>query len=108
MHASDQVPRNLELLKASQCLRISWQQGAVTDISFHQLRRFCACAFCRAQGSVGKAELAGSSEVTGIHLMGSSGLQICFSDGHDRGIFPWGYLWAIAEGKGWEHFSETG
>jgi DUF971 family protein len=38
--------------------------------------------------------------------MGSSGVQICFSDGHDRGIYPWGYLWAIATGKGWEHFNE--
>lgn len=107
MLASDHSPQKLELLKDNACLRISWQQGEVTDINYEDLRRYCACAFCRANGSVGKADLAGSSEVTGIHLMGSSGLQICFSDGHDRGIFPWGYLWAIAKGKGWQHFNET-
>jgi DUF971 family protein len=34
--------------------------------------------------------------------VGSVGLQLFFSDGHERGIYPWPYLYALAYG-GAEH-----
>lgn len=40
-----------------------------------------------------------NASVTELVLMGTTGVQIKFSDGHDRGIYPWGYLRAIAQGK---------
>lgn len=109
MLATNDQPQKLELLKGK-CLRISWLQGDTTDIEFKKLREFCACAFCRKRDLVGKALMEPSDagvSVTDIRLMGSSGVQICFSDGHDRGIFPWGYLRAIADGRGLAHFNEN-
>jgi len=109
MLATNDQPQKLELL-IGKCLRISWLKGDTTDIEFQQLREFCACAFCRKRGLVGKSLTetgnAGVS-VTDIRLMGSTGVQFCFSDGHDRGIFPWGYLRAIADGRGLAHYNET-
>jgi len=32
-----------------------------------------------------------------VHLVGDHALNIAFSDGHARGIYPWAYLYRIAE-----------
>jgi DUF971 family protein len=35
--------------------------------------------------------------VTGIEPIGSYAVRLVFSDGHDRGIYPWQYLREIAD-----------
>lgn len=34
--------------------------------------------------------------IVSIRGIGAYGVNIAFSDGHDRGIYPWGYLAALA------------
>ena len=34
-----------------------------------------------------------------ISLVGEVGINIAFTDGHDRGLFPWEYLRSIVEGR---------
>jgi DUF971 family protein len=36
-------------------------------------------------------------------LMGSTGIQVVFADGHDRGIYPWEYLYRIGQGEAMEY-----
>lgn len=66
---------------------------ADTQIISHQrLRGACPCAKCRAARIQGKITLIDADvELIAINPMGY-GLQMVFSDGHDRGIYPWGYL----------------
>ena len=40
-----------------------------------------------------------SNEIKTVNLIGSNALQVVFADGHERGIFPWPYLNAIALGR---------
>lgn len=35
--------------------------------------------------------------ITAVEPVGNYGLRLVFSDGHDRGIFPWSYLSEIGE-----------
>jgi DUF971 family protein len=58
------------------------------------LRAHCRCAFCTKDRRDNIPLLNGHAEiqVTGLEVMGSTGLRFEFSDGHSRGIFPWTYL----------------
>ncbi|XUM22588.1 gamma-butyrobetaine hydroxylase-like domain-containing protein [Bradyrhizobium oligotrophicum S58] len=65
-------------------------------ISAERLRLSCMCAHCK------RARLDGRfpAQFPGIGIVGVSdlgyGLNIAFSDGHNRGIYPKSYLWELA------------
>ena len=57
-----------------------------------KLRSHCRCAGCRADALLGVVSPSCTKvEVLAITPLGY-GLQIHFSDGHNRGIYPWRYL----------------
>ncbi len=58
------------------------------------LREHCRCAFCTKdrRDSIPIIDLQTPIQVTGLEVIGSTGLRFEFSDGHNRGIFPWAYL----------------
>jgi DUF971 family protein len=57
-----------------------------------KLRSHCRCAGCRADALLGVVSPPCTKvEVLAITPLGY-GLQIHFSDGHNRGIYPWRYL----------------
>lgn len=64
-------------------------------LTYRTLRAACPCARCRANRIQGLIPLvAADIEITAINPMGY-GVQLVFSDGHDRGIFPWAFLRAL-------------
>lgn len=79
-------------------LVLNWQDRPAQRFSHAWLRSICPCAFCRADRLRGRS--VGSS--AGIHVTGwqsmGYGLQLRFSDGHDRGIFPWVFLTELESG----------
>jgi len=92
-------PSSVVFKRSRNMLELEWIDGSKTQLSGQSLRRYCACSTCRAKRQVGVDVITDSSVVTDMNLMGSSGLQLVFADGHDRGIYPWRYLLAIAEGR---------
>lgn len=75
-------------------LRIEWTDRAV-ELDGNLLRQHCRCAGCRNLQLQGQSAIAEGISLRAITAMGY-GLQLIFSDGHDRGIFPWPYLEEIA------------
>jgi DUF971 family protein len=67
-------------------------------IAASRLRAACRCADCRREridrGAVRDSDGVAIAEV---HLVGDHALNITFSDGHDRGIYPWSYLRELAQ-----------
>lgn len=65
------------------------------ELAGEDLRSRCRCATCRAAALRGVA----SSQNTHIEVLAITplgyGLQLHFSDGHNRGIYPWSYLLEI-------------
>lgn len=96
-------PRSIHLDPKQAMLSITWSDGSDLRLSGQTLRQYCACSNCRAKNIVGKALVTDSSDIVNIKPVGYSGLQIVFADGHDRGVFPWHYLQAIAAGTALEH-----
>lgn len=75
---------------------LQWADGGELRLSHASLRHHCHCAFCRARQLRGDLMLvAADVRVTGMSAQGY-GLQLVFSDGHDKGIYPWAYLATLA------------
>lgn len=89
------TPRKLHNSREQHQLVIYWQDGQEHSISYQQLRAACRCASCRADRTSGKISLIPADlQLEKINNLGQ-GLQFIFSDGHQRGIFPWQYLYEL-------------
>ncbi|MET3354465.1 UNVERIFIED_ORG: DUF971 family protein [Xanthobacter viscosus] len=79
-------------------LRAALSTPAVrTALSAPTLRAACRCAACvadRARGTF-SADFAGVT-LTHVAPFGAHGLNLSFSDGHARGVYPFAYLAALA------------
>lgn len=90
-----QAPRKLHNARALRELIIYWQDGQEHRLSYRQLRAACRCASCRADQTRGKISLIPEDlQLEKINNLGQ-GLQLVFSDNHQRGIFPWQYLFEL-------------
>jgi DUF971 family protein len=73
-------------------LRLSWPDGRESVLDHAELRRQCPCSQCRAFRLRGSTPMV-DDRVRVIELNPQGyGLQLVFSDGHQRGIYPWPYL----------------
>jgi DUF971 family protein len=72
-------------------LRIVWDDGHVSDYSFHYLRENCPCALCRDEFS-GRMILDLAmipTDITSLResVVGHYGIAFSFSDEHGTGIY---------------------
>ncbi|MCU1760657.1 DUF971 domain-containing protein [Pseudomonas sp. 14P_8.1_Bac3] len=78
--------------RSKQQLRLNWPDGREQLLNHAELRRQCPCSRCRAFRLQGLTPLV-DSRVSVVELNAQGyGLQLIFSDGHERGIYPWAYL----------------
>lgn len=90
--------RPLELRNhAEDCwLEIEWSDEVIAVIPHRLLREACRCAGCLAAARAGHAVTAQPGvRVDSIEAYGPNTLRFFFSDGHDRGLFPFDYLRAL-------------
>ncbi|SOY93058.1 conserved hypothetical protein [Cupriavidus taiwanensis] len=85
------IPTRLELSRSEGALRICWPDGQRQSLDPARLRAACRCAACRGKPAEGGMH---DLQIVALGDMGY-GVQIVFSDGHDRGIYPWQYLQAL-------------
>lgn len=76
-------------------LQLGWDELSVA-LDGTVLRNRCRCSECRYREINGEIKSLGEHvTVLAASPMGY-GLQLHFSDGHNRGVFPWSYLAEIA------------
>ena len=86
------VPSSLRNSLGEARLTLEWADGASLSLSHVRLRGACPCAQCKAARLRGAIALVNEGvRLERIALQGY-GVQLVFSDGHERGIYPWGYL----------------
>jgi DUF971 family protein len=91
-------PRLLRLNAADGTLEIDWPSGSTDALTYAVLRARCMCSQCRRmrQGRQ-QVEIVDGITVVEARPCGSNAVQLVFSDGHDRGIFPFAYLRELAD-----------
>ena len=83
---------------AKAIMSLELDDGTYHSLTYPQLRTACRCAECTALQRRG-----GLVDGTGVALqtlaaVGSNALNLHFSDGHTRGIYPLDYLVELAVG----------
>lgn len=80
--------------RASGLLELTWPDGSSSRLPHGLLRAHCRCAGCEQQRrqTGASAEINAAIRLDAIHPIADKGLNLVFSDGHGRGIYPWAYL----------------
>jgi DUF971 family protein len=91
-------PTEIRLDASRTQLLVTWDNGVTSTYAASALRDRA-----RDAGSVRTAindwavPAAPDLTITAVDPVGNYAVRLAFSDGHDRGIFPWPYLAEIAE-----------
>ena len=93
------APTDIKLKRAEGMLEITWDDAAPRRYDAKRLRRECGCAGC-VDERTGVRTLDVNSVpddigITHIELVGNYAIKLCFSDGHDTGIYSWDRLYRI-------------
>jgi DUF971 family protein len=93
-----EFPQSIIDHAASGELELVWQDGSMARLPHALPRARCRCAACEQQlRRSGQApEAMPDIRLAAVHLVGDKGLNLRFSDGHGRGIYPWAHLRQIA------------
>jgi DUF971 family protein len=92
------APSEIRLRKAQKILEVLWPDGQLSLLSCLALRKSCACSVCAQTQQRGTLTLIDADvAVDRLEVSGISGLQLFFSDGHYRGLYPWAYLRELGE-----------
>lgn len=96
--AMQAMPSQVVLHQRSHRLELRWPDGQGVILSHARLRSACQCAWCEGPRRRGTGPAAHDPDVTvqAVTPVGEVGLQLHFSDGHDKGIYPWSYLQSLA------------
>jgi prepilin-type processing-associated H-X9-DG protein len=92
------APETVVLAADRNRLRLAWPNGERAEVSAERLRAACRCAWC-TRARIDGAFPAGFDRVAIDRLVpiGGYAVNIAFSDGHARGIYPWPYLRTLAQ-----------
>jgi prepilin-type processing-associated H-X9-DG protein len=93
----ESIPETVVLVRDRSRLRISWRSGETAELGAPRLRAACRCAGCtRARADAAPAQSFDGATIARVLPIGDYAINIAFADGHERGIFPWPFLRALA------------
>jgi DUF971 family protein len=89
----DPAAQSVSIGSGGRVLRVIFADGQSFDVGADRLRMQCRCAMCtRARIDGTFAPATQGIEIAQATPIGHYGLNIAFSDGHTRGIFPFAYI----------------
>ncbi|MBB2961381.1 gamma-butyrobetaine hydroxylase-like domain-containing protein [Methylobacterium sp. R2-1] len=92
------IPREIRLTGDRQRLDVLWEDGTASRLTAAILRAHSRSAQAvRVEIDEGPPALPHDIAIEDVVPVGAYAVNLVFSDGHDRGIFPWPYLRALAD-----------
>lgn len=86
-------PTEVTLIENQTVLAIIWRDGEISRLDAGALRRASrAASEIRRQAEGTELNLPSGLRIDAVEGVGAYALRLFFSDGHDRGIYPWTYL----------------
>ncbi|BCF93983.1 gamma-butyrobetaine hydroxylase-like domain-containing protein [Paraburkholderia sp. PGU16] len=86
------TPRHIEIDRTAQTLTLHWPDGVTQHVAHRVLRQHCPCAECKRLRLRGDTPLVPDDIAVLDVRPAGYGVQLLFSDSHERGIFPWAFL----------------
>jgi DUF971 family protein len=95
--AQELPPAEIALGNRRSALLITWQGGEGVRLDAPVLRAGCRCADCTAARRHGRTiATVESISIATMRPVGRYAVNLGFSDGHARGIYPWSLLRELA------------
>ena len=93
----DRSPTDIRIRKKSRLLAIAFDDGAAFELPFEYLRVSSPSAEVRGHGPGEEVLQTGKEnvDINGVEPMGRYALRIIFDDGHETGLYTWGYLYQL-------------
>lgn len=87
-------PRELRLTEAGRVLRVTFDDGTVVALAAELLRVSSPSAEVQGHAPTDRKTVAGKRHVAirSIEAVGNYAVKLSFDDGHDTGLFTWGFL----------------
>ncbi|GGY59565.1 DUF971 domain-containing protein [Marinobacter zhanjiangensis] len=93
-----EAPSQVRLRGKQKMVEITWPDGLESQLSCLVLRKSCACSSCSNARQKGAISLIDADiGIDNLNVHGVSAMQFHFSDGHNRGLYPWSYLRQLCE-----------
>ncbi len=103
-------PVSLTVHQASRLLEIAFDDGAAFRIPFELMRVYSPSAEVQGHGPGQEVLQTGKRDVgiTDIQAVGHYAVQPSFTDGHESGIFTWGYLYHLGSSQAelWQRYEQ--
>jgi DUF971 family protein len=94
-------PLQLELVDGSTALALTWPDCGTRRLGAETLRRASrAASEIRRQINGIELAIGPGFHLAAVEPIGNYALRLSFSDGHDRGIYPWSYLRELSDRQG--------
>jgi DUF971 family protein len=90
---------SIKLRRQSRLLEVSFDDGTTHSLPFEYLRVYSPSAEVRGHGpgqetlQLGKHEV----QVRVVEPIGNYAVRLVFDDGHDTGLYTWGFLYELGE-----------
>ncbi len=85
-------PTEINHVKGSALVRITWNDGHVGEYDESYLRGYCPCALCQGHGSARRFVSVPDAKLAGIQSVGNYAIEFRWQDGHSTGIYTFDYL----------------
>ena len=99
---------SIKLRKQSRVLEVAFDDGLRFELSFEYLRVYSPSAEVRGHGPGQETLQLGKHEVQVVKVdpIGNYAVRLVFNDGHDTGLYTWGYLYELGETQSakWQHY----
>ncbi len=90
-------PEHIENRAGAGILAVRWKNGSEHEFTHAALRAACPCSACRAvRRAGGTVEASPAVRLAAIEPAGANALNLAFTDGHARGIYPFALLAELA------------
>lgn len=98
-------PRPVEVrnLRDEKKVRVTWSDGHAGDYDYEYLRGWCPCALCQGHGNDRRFVRSVDPQLRSIEQVGNYALNLTWADGHDAGIYSYGWLREICPCGAEEH-----
>lgn len=97
----EDAPTELRLRRQSRLLTVSFADGASFDLPFEYLRVYSPSAEVRGHGPGQETLQTGKEnvQITTVQPVGHYAVRLVFDDGHDTGLYRWGFLRELGENR---------
>lgn len=103
-------PTALTLHQSSRVLEVGFDDGQLFRIPFELMRVYSPSAEVQGHGPGQETLQTGKREVgiSKLEVVGHYAVQPSFTDGHDTGIFAWGYLYKLGSEQDqlWQRYEQ--